>query len=85
MPTDDLPFDVGERALLVQDRVGDGELADILQLGGTHHDVELSEVKAHPAPDGHRVGRDAGHPDGGDPGPPFGDGLKQHVPNLSLG
>ncbi len=56
-----------------------------MQLGGTHHDVELSEVKAHPAPDGHRVGRDAGHPDGGDPGPPFGDGLKQHVPNLSLG
>ena len=38
---------------LVQDRVGDGDLADVVQLGRAHHDVEVlgvqAQARAHPA------------------------------------
>src|SRR5512133_1027793 len=38
---DEAPLGVVERAGLVQDRVRDGDLADVVQLGGADHDVEV--------------------------------------------
>ena len=40
------PVGLVERAGLVQDRVGDGDLADVVQLGRAHHDVEVLGVEA---------------------------------------
>ena len=43
---DEAPLGLVERAGLVQDRVRDGDLADVVQLGGADHDVEVLGVEA---------------------------------------
>jgi hypothetical protein len=64
---DERPFLVVERTRLLQHRVRDGELADVVQLGGQPELLELVAAQPEAPPDADCQRRDAFDRDGEDP------------------
>ena len=84
VPAHEAPLGLVERPGLLEDRVGDGDLADVVELGGVRDVVELLAVHPQLAADGEReVGRTAQvHVQ---VGLALGEAAQQHVARLATG